>query len=168
VDTLIDLLATNGQVPVRNAFNHHLHSQTKAGPPSPAKTPDISQSSTASDSARGTPDTSSLNSDSCTHFDPVDAGIVSEQDADARLKEFQNAFTQSFPFVVIPPSTSMNDLRKNYPFLFLAIMTVTACKHPATQRDLVIRLRDEIATRIIKNSHRSLELLQGLLIYAAW
>jgi hypothetical protein len=98
-------------------------------------------------------------------YDPVESGIISKAVASTLLDEFKTSFVSQFPFVVVPSNTGADDLRKNKPFLFLAIMAVTTYRNPLIQKALAIKLKAEIANRIIERSHKSLEILQGLLVY---
>lgn len=91
---------------------------------------------------------------------PIHAGVL--------LNEFRKSFVLAFPFVVVSPTATVDSLRSQQPFLFLAIMAVTANDIPTTQSLLAQKLKEQIAVRIIGRSHKSLEILQGLLIYVAW
>lgn len=101
-------------------------------------------------------------------YDPVKAGIISEHAASKLVEEFKQSFVLGFPFVVIPPSVDTDTLRTTCPFLFLSILTITSYRTPDIQRELGNQLKSQIALRIIEHSHKSLEILQGLLVYGAW
>jgi hypothetical protein len=59
-------------------------------------------------------------------------------------------------------------LRRSQPFLFHAVLTVTADRQPGLQIRLAAEFKEQVSYRIIRHAHKSLELLQGLLIYTAW
>ncbi|CAI6342460.1 unnamed protein product [Periconia digitata] len=101
-------------------------------------------------------------------YDPIDAGIITEHAASRLVEEFKQSFVLSFPFVVIPPSTDVNTLRRDSPFLFLSVLTTTSYRTPELQRELANHLKSQIALRVVELSHKSLEILQGLLVYGAW
>lgn len=61
----------------------------------------------------------------------------------------------------------VNTLRQRQPFLFHSITAVMAYGTPSKQRLLATELKNQIASRIIGHSHKSLEILQGLLVYGA-
>lgn len=98
-------------------------------------------------------------------YDPVDAGAIDEQHAYRLVEEFKTAFVLSFPFVVVDSDGPM--LRQQQPFLFHAILAVTAYETPSIQQILSEELRRQVA-RVIEHSRKSLEILQGLLVYGAW
>ncbi|KAF1937625.1 hypothetical protein EJ02DRAFT_49743 [Clathrospora elynae] len=103
-----------------------------------------------------------------TVYDPVAAGLVDEVQANVLLDEYRRSFTQHFPFVVINDSADANTLRHQQPFVFLSIMTTTSHQKPAIQRILGERFKDQVAARISARTLKGLEVLQGLLIHAAY
>jgi hypothetical protein len=98
-------------------------------------------------------------------YDPVNAGVLTEQHACRLVKLYEDSLVHSFPFVVI--DTDASSLRQQHPFLFLAILTVAAYDTPSLQHQLADELKRQLC-RIIEHSRKSLEILQGLLVYAAW
>ncbi|KAF2871406.1 hypothetical protein BDV95DRAFT_40118 [Massariosphaeria phaeospora] len=187
VESLIDLLAPNGKTPA---------SQTPASQPS-ARQPSARHLTashlTASHSAAvrdgqnivttsserisfsagpitpaETPDTEVAHADPVAPYDPVNAGIIDEAHASSLLTDFRESFVFSFPFVVIPASTDVNTLRRGWPFLFHSIMAIMTYKTPDVQQTIAEEFKSQIASRIIMGSHKSLEILQGLLVYGAW
>lgn len=84
------------------------------------------------------------------------------------LQEFRLSYASAFPFVIVPPSVNGNALRRSQPFLFHAILTVTSRRQAGLQLTLSAKLREQVSIRVINHSHKSLELLQGLLVYTAW
>ena len=99
------------------------------------------------------------------YYDPVEAGVIEEQYAKRLVEEFKTAFVESFPFVVVDGDFSA--LRRDQPFLFHSILTVTSYASPAIQYLLSEELRRQLA-RVIEHARKSLEILQGLLVYGAW
>lgn len=102
-----------------------------------------------------------------TAYDPIEAGVVTDDQAAACLDEFRFSFCQQFPFVIVD-ACSARTLCKEKPFLFLAILTVTTYRTPTIQRILDEEFRDQVAIRIIGCAHKGLELLQGLLVHTAF
>lgn len=98
-------------------------------------------------------------------YDPVEAGVIDEQHAYRVVEDFKTSFTMSFPFV--PVETDAATLRQERPFLFHAIVTVGVYDAPQIQCFLAAELRRQLA-RVIEYSRKSLEVLQGLLVYGAW
>lgn len=98
-------------------------------------------------------------------LDPVDAGLIDEQHSYRLVRKFQESFIWSFPFVVV--DTDGPTLRRQEPFLFHAILTVTAVDTPSIQHGLSERFRHEIG-RMVEYGRKSLGILQGLLVYGGW
>ncbi|EAT77398.2 hypothetical protein SNOG_15173 [Parastagonospora nodorum SN15] len=98
-------------------------------------------------------------------YDPVDAGAISEERAYRLLDEFKQHFVWAFPFIVV--DVDGPTLRRQEPFLFHAILTVTAYDTPGLQYVLSDKLRHEIG-RVVEHSKKSLGILQGLLVYGGW
>jgi hypothetical protein len=99
------------------------------------------------------------------NYDPVTAGLIEEQHAYRLIDEFKESFVWAFPFVVVEVDGPA--LRRQEPFLFHAILTVTAYNTPGLQYVLSDKLRHEIG-RIVEYSRKSLGILQGLLVYGGW
>jgi hypothetical protein len=103
-----------------------------------------------------------------TTYDPVHAGLLDETLTIQYFDEFRTEYTICFPFVVLDPSLDSSTMRREQPFLFLSIMATMAYRTPSTQRALGEAFKQQVATRIVGNSHKGLEMLQGLLVHAAY
>ncbi|KAH7370143.1 hypothetical protein BKA65DRAFT_522027 [Rhexocercosporidium sp. MPI-PUGE-AT-0058] len=88
--------------------------------------------------------------------------------ADHRLETFRRLFINYFPFVVVPPTVSVEALRYGHPFLFLCIMAVTSFEDPPLQRRLGREITKQICDRLVMGHEVSMNLLQGLLVVLAW
>lgn len=168
VESLIGLLESKGQVtrdiPILPNTTGSTESPTSAGPSTASPHPRVNSTDTTD-----TPDSdSNEEEDEFEVFDPVASGLINDARATDLLHRFRDTFVLSFPFVVVPCSIDAETLRHDQPFLFHAIMAVMTYETPSTQMTLVDEFRNQIASRIIKQSHRSLEILQELLINAAW
>lgn len=87
------------------------------------------------------------------------------------VDEFLNAFRDMswyFPFVVLPQHCSAQTLAQERPFLFLAAITCASSRHPLLQKALNKEFKDILSRNVIADGERSLDLLQGLLVYLAW
>jgi hypothetical protein len=101
-------------------------------------------------------------------YDPVEVGILEEDEAVGLLHEFRQENLNSFPFVVIDNAMSVESLRREQPFLFLSIMAAMTYRTPTVQCLLAETFKDQVAVRIVQSSHKGLEMLQGLLVYSAY
>lgn len=102
--------------------------------------------------------------------DVIDEDIVSAEQADTLLELYKTDMMPHFPFIIIPPSASVDKLRHVKPFLFLAILSV-ACFHDLnTQDKLCHRFKYMVSERVLLGGDDCLQLeyLQGLLIVLAW
>ncbi|KAL4795385.1 hypothetical protein BDV19DRAFT_398754 [Aspergillus venezuelensis] len=93
---------------------------------------------------------------------------VTTQRADELLSKYLIYKQPQFPFVIVPPGTTVSALRREYPFLLLCILTACLEDDPSLQDELEALVRKEIAMRIVVGIERDMDILQGLLVYAAW
>lgn len=105
------------------------------------------------------------------NFDPfqdvISRGIVDFSRAEDSIRFFQTKAAH-FPFVIIPPKTTLDSLRRERPFLLLSIITFAAVSNEKLQIQLDLEIRESLSKRIIVESEKSLDLLQGLLVYLTW
>lgn len=73
-----------------------------------------------------------------------------------------------FPFVVIPPEVTVTTLRKTKPSLLKAVVVVTSIQDLARQRALGHALMSDFTTKLLIEGKRSVDLLQGILVWLAW
>jgi hypothetical protein len=99
--------------------------------------------------------------------DVISKGIIGIEQAEESVRFFQSK-TSSFPFVIVLPKMTLDALRRDRPFLLLSIITFGAFSNEKLQIQLELELRESLSKRIIVNCEKSLDLLQGLLVYLAW
>ena len=101
--------------------------------------------------------------------DVVESGMICMATARQLFEKYRNDLFPHYPMVVVPDSTSADDLRQTKPTLFLAIIAAAA---GAENSDLSAMLDQEVlhayATKSLVHSEKSLELVQALLISAVW
>ncbi|KAM5474653.1 hypothetical protein MferCBS49748_000059 [Microsporum ferrugineum] len=100
--------------------------------------------------------------------DVVDQGFLTMEDAERFISTFKASMTEHFPFVLIPPHVMAEQLRRERPFLFLAVISSASYTDMPLQRKLGQEVKAAIASRMIINGEVCLDLLQGLLVYLAW
>lgn len=83
------------------------------------------------------------------------------------LNRFRNRMASYFPFVVVSQSATLDDLVSERPFLFQAILAVSS-RIPTQRTALGNELMKQLATRVVVNGERNMDLLFGTLTYAAW
>ncbi|MCJ1383625.1 hypothetical protein MMC17_006739 [Xylographa soralifera] len=95
-------------------------------------------------------------------FDP------SPEEADILLHVFQTQMAEHFPFVVIPAGTTAQCLRREKPFLYQMIILSASGRNlwdPKACRRLVT---EYLGLHVLVREEKSLDLLQGLLVYISW
>jgi hypothetical protein len=99
--------------------------------------------------------------------DVIGKGIISYEKAETFLRAY-GTHAPNFPFVVISPTISLDFLRREKPFLLLSILTIGSTSNLPLQDILEAELRETLGRKVIFHGEKSLDLLQGLLIYLAW
>lgn len=93
--------------------------------------------------------------------------LPTSEEADALLEGFRNEMSSYFPFISVPESISADEYRRQRPFTYLAIITVTRMKYPQ-QKELGDIFLKQMAERVFVSGERSIDLLFGVLTMAAW
>lgn len=94
-------------------------------------------------------------------------GPSSDADADVYLHFFRSRMLRHFAFVHLPPGLTAEQLWRERPFLFQAMMAVVS----PSARDKVARgreLKRVLAQAMMQENQSSMDLLLGLLTYIAW
>lgn len=73
-----------------------------------------------------------------------------------------------FPFVVLREESTVRALARDSPFLLLAILSVASNLEVPLHHQLDHEFRRILSSKVVFEGQRSLEYLQGLLIYLAW
>ncbi|KAH8593547.1 hypothetical protein B0O99DRAFT_626565 [Bisporella sp. PMI_857] len=89
------------------------------------------------------------------------------EDAEIYLNRFQTQFAKNLPCIIIPPTTTAQQLRKERPILWLSIMAV-ASHHPSQQLAISRELRETFGREAFVEARPSLDLLLAVLVYASW
>lgn len=100
--------------------------------------------------------------------DVISKDIIS-YDLAAEYLQYYRTKSKYFPFVIISPHESLDSLRRERPFLLLAVLAMSAIlSSTKLQKTLDLELRENLSRRTIVNGEKSLDLLQGLLVYLVW
>ncbi|KAI9737968.1 MAG: hypothetical protein M1834_009338 [Cirrosporium novae-zelandiae] len=99
--------------------------------------------------------------------DVIQKGIINFESANLLLQMFHLEST-NFPFILLPPNTSLQSLRIEKPFLLLSILAMASQDKPNLHALLESELRRVLGTKVIVKGEKSLDLLQGLMVYLAW
>ncbi|RAL02599.1 transcription factor domain-containing protein [Aspergillus ibericus CBS 121593] len=90
-----------------------------------------------------------------------------EADADEVLHAFRTHRLQFLPLIYIPATMTARDLTQQSPFLWHCIAAVES-KRAAFQAALCESIRKLAGRRLLVDCEKSLDLLQGVLVYLAW
>jgi hypothetical protein len=100
--------------------------------------------------------------------DIVDRGFLSVEEAEGLVAQFKSRFVWKFPFVVLDPSQTVSDLRKQEPLLFLGVIAATIVSAHPIRKLLADEIMQHITSRVVASSERNLGLLRALLVLCAW
>lgn len=99
--------------------------------------------------------------------DVISRGILHFDEAEQSLRLFQTK-APSFPFVVVPPDVSLTSLRREKPFLLLAILACALQGQKKLRNAIELEIRESLSQKVVVNGEKSMDLLQGLLVYLCW
>ena len=84
------------------------------------------------------------------------------------FEDFKTNMQQYFPFVAIDPVAGPQKYRSEHPFLFRACLAAASHTDPALQLPLGEDLLRYVGECMLVRGEKSLDLLQGLLVFVAW
>lgn len=101
--------------------------------------------------------------------DAIDRGLVDMESANAAFNRYVNKMADEMPMVVFPPGTTMSDIRRQKPALFLAILAIAIGPfRKDAQLPLLTEVYQMIADRVVVKGEKSLELVQALVVLVIW
>ncbi|KAM3508580.1 hypothetical protein MY10362_001096 [Beauveria mimosiformis] len=103
-----------------------------------------------------------------TDGDVVDRGLVPLPLAARLFSRYKTQMVRHLPGVVFPRSTTISELRRAKPVLFLALMAAAAGEDHALQRVLQKELMQIFAQKVMVTGEKSLELVQALNVAVIW
>lgn len=83
------------------------------------------------------------------------------------LMDTYRTMSDYFPFVTLPKELTCRDLLQQRPLLMFAVLTVASCDSVLLQLTLSREFRKVVTVKVM-NGEKSLDLLQGLLVFIAW
>ncbi|KAK3945221.1 hypothetical protein QBC46DRAFT_371581 [Diplogelasinospora grovesii] len=106
--------------------------------------------------------------ESCICRPPTGEAHGPVESDDTVLSIYQSHLSPLFPFVIIPPGTTPDELEMARPFLFSAIRMVTTLTSMRSMRAQMYKLVEYASEHVLLRSERSLDLLQGLIVMMGW
>jgi RalA-binding protein 1 len=100
--------------------------------------------------------------------DIIDRGLLSMERAVELFQRYKDHMSKHLPAVVFPPSMTIMDLRREKPYLFLAVMAAASSETHGLQRVLQRELMELFAEKIVIVGEKNLELIQALHVAVIW
>ena len=102
----------------------------------------------------------------CTCMTPVGKDdIVPVESDETLLSIYRNQLSGRFPFVIIPAGVTPRQLHAARPLLMKVIRMVASVRHLRLMRGQSRAVMEHIANAMLMRSERSLDLLQGILVF---
>ena len=93
---------------------------------------------------------------------------VTLSEADILLDRYKRLMAHSMPFVLIPSHSTAQQMYAERPFLLHAIVTVAYFHDLPKQQILVKHMMRDVSERMLMNNEKSLDILQGILVFIGW
>jgi hypothetical protein len=93
--------------------------------------------------------------------------VLTPEEVESCLLKYRSNSAVYFPFVVVPNDWTLQSMMQHSPTLLLAVLT-TMCNSTHLQKTLDAGFRDVLSQRVLVRGEKSLDILQGLLVYLAW
>ncbi|KAF9895088.1 hypothetical protein FE257_004717 [Aspergillus nanangensis] len=100
--------------------------------------------------------------------DPLTSGLVTFSEAEDLCRIYRQMSRKHFPCVVLPENVGVLGLQQERPMLLQAMLVVALWQDRPRQMALEKFYLRDVGTRFFVNGERSLDILQGLLVYLAW
>lgn len=102
-----------------------------------------------------------------TRLSVIEPRKLNLQDAERLLAAFRHK-APLFPFVSISDEMTVSSLSRTSPFLLLAILTVASGMDTPLNYQMDQEFRRILGAKVVVEGQKSLDFLQGILIYIAW
>lgn len=103
------------------------------------------------------------------YTDVIDRRLIDTETATKAFHRYVTEVAPVVPVVVFPPGTTMSEVRRTKPLLFLAILSIAMGPFRADiQPALVNEVHRNFADRIIIRGEKSLEIVQAILLTTIW
>ncbi|KAK2600028.1 hypothetical protein QQS21_005262 [Conoideocrella luteorostrata] len=184
IDGIMSMLASNAHAPIPSIpapMTPETESTQQSHQASPNTVDKPRRSLRAGASARSTTHTPSQSQPQClsqsqapsqapssSAFHLIPGFQLTSQEAASYLSIYNREFAPNFPFVIIPPTATAQDLHDTSPGLFWAIMTAVAPQSLSTQQNVKTWFRQHIADHVVVRQDKNLQLLQAILVHLAW
>ncbi|KAG8624994.1 hypothetical protein KVT40_006745 [Elsinoe batatas] len=101
--------------------------------------------------------------------DIVERGTITAKEAQRLLDTYRAEFVPHFPLVLIPEHQTAEQLRREQPLLFLAVMATASSKaHPGLYSALSTEVIQDYISRVMIKGQKSLEIVKAIMLTCAW
>lgn len=97
----------------------------------------------------------------------IESRKIDIEQAEALLSAFRHK-SPFFPFVTLPEKATVSSLSRSSPFLLLAVLTVASGMDTPLNHQMDHEFRRILSSKVVAEGQKSLDFLQGLLLYIAW
>ncbi|KIW83329.1 hypothetical protein Z517_02574 [Fonsecaea pedrosoi CBS 271.37] len=99
------------------------------------------------------------------YIDVIDRGDLSMESATAMFNHWMKEMCSACPYVVFPPDTDPEHIRRARPITFLTILAIASpVVQPSAQAALTIEVNRQIAERVLFHGDKSLDMIQAVLL----
>lgn len=102
-----------------------------------------------------------------SHIEVIEPRKLDLCEAERLLLAFRHK-SPFFPFVIIPDDATVSSLSRTSPFLLLAVLTVASGMDTPLNFQMDQEFRRILSAKVVVDGQKSLDFLQGILIYIAW
>lgn len=103
------------------------------------------------------------------YADVIDRRVVDIETATKSFNRYVNEMAPLAPFIVFPPHTTMSDVRRTSPILFLSILAISITAfEPSLHVPLVNEVHRTFADRVIVRGTKSFELVKAIMVSCLW
>lgn len=166
LSSLVDALQAGGQIPAVLTPSRSPHTITGAE----QRVPEQQQNTTQSSKDNALP--TSFHSGApltCICRAPAAEEDLRPPDPDETLLSiYMDRLSTNFPFVIIPPGTTSEQLTASRPFLMQVIRMVASFRNWSSVHAQSYAVLRHICDVVLMRSERSLELLQGMLVFLGY
>lgn len=133
---------------------------------SPSRSPDHFANNHSALSISNEPQAQDTRRPTCTCMAAVaKEDLVPLESDETLLSIYKNQLSSRFPFVTIPAGTTARQLQASRPLLMKVIRMVASVRHLRLMKGQSHAVMEHISNAILIRSERSLDLLQGILVF---
>lgn len=102
-----------------------------------------------------------------SHIEVIEPRKLDLREAERLLLAFRHK-APFFPFIIIPDDATVSSLSRTSPFLLLAVLTVASGMDTPLNFQMDQEFRRILSAKVVVDGQKSLDFLQGILLYIAW